>query len=132
MTVQRKKPFGNDTESISRQISRAASRLDRHNRTARALGSSLATRIRASLASPAGLWTAGGTGYLLGEWIHRPINEPRPAREQPSKSAQSSQTVAMSNAVLLLKFALDLGILLKKRMPGAPVPEKAAEADPAE
>lgn len=103
MTVQWKKPFGNDTEPLSRQISRAANRLDRRNRTAKALGLSLRSRIRSGCASPGGLWMAGGAGFLLAEWIHRPMNGFRAAREQPSKSPRRPQTAAVSNAVLLLR-----------------------------
>lgn len=132
MTAQRKKPFGNDTESLSRQISRAASRLDRRNRTATALGLSLGSRIRSGCASPGGLWMTGGAGFLIAEWIHRSMNGPPPPRERPPKSPRSSQTAAMSNALLLLKFALDLRLLWHKRIPKAPVPAEAAETGLAE
>lgn len=118
MTVQRKKPFGTDTQSLSRQISQVASRLDRRKRTAKALGLSLGSRIRSGCASPGGLWIAGGAGFLLAEWTNRPMSEPRPAREQPSEVPRHSQTVAISNAVLLLKFALDMRMLWQKHGPG--------------
>lgn len=132
MKVQRKKPFGNDTQSLSRQISQVASRLDRRKRTAKALGLSLGSRVRSGCASPGGLWVAGGAGFLLAEWIHRPMNEPRPARERPSQSPRRSQSVAISNAVLLLKFALDMQMRWQKHVPGVPVPAEVAQADFAE
>lgn len=132
MTVQRKKPFGNDTESLNHQICRAASRLDRRKKTAKALGLSLGSRIRSGWASPGGLWIAGGAGFLLAEWIHRPINEPPPPREQPPKSPHRPQAVAISNAVLLLKFALDMRTLWQRHVPGEPVPAEVAQSDFAE
>lgn len=132
MTVQRKKPFGNDTQPLSRQITRAASRLDRRHETATALTLSLGSRIRSGLASPGGLWMAGGAGFLLAEWIHRPMNGPRPTRAQPSKPSTPVQTSALSNALLLLRFALDLKILWQRSIPEAPVRAEAAHAESAE
>ncbi len=132
MTKEQKKLFGNDTQSVSRQISRAASRLDRRKRTAKALGLSLGSQIHSACASPGGLWIAGGAGFLLAEWIHRPTSEPHPPPEQPSEPPRRTQAVAMSNAVLLLKFALDLRALWKEQSPGAPVRAEATEADLAE
>lgn len=132
MTAQRKKPFGKETRPLSRQISQVANRLDRRKRTAKALGLSLGSRIRSGCASPGGLWIAGGAGFLLAEWTHRPMSESRPAREQPSKSPSHSQAIAISNAVLLLKFALDMRMLWQKHIAGAPIPAEVAQADFAE
>lgn len=132
MTKKQKRLFGNDNQSVSRQISQAASRLDRRKRTAKALGLSLGSRIHSTYASPGGLWIAGGAGFLLAEWIHRPTSEPPPVIEPTSKSPSRSQTVAISNAALLLKFVLDLREFWSKESPGAPVRGEATEAEVAE
>lgn len=127
MTLPRKKPFGNATESRNRQISRAAGRLDLHKKSAKVLALSLRSRIQSGYASPGNLWIAGGTGFLLAEWIHRPMGGPHLDSGQPSKSPRRSQTAAMTNAGLLLEFALDMRTLWQRQAPGATAPAEASE-----
>lgn len=124
MTVHRKWPFGGETLSLSRQISRTASRLDARKKTATALGFSLGSRIRSGCASPGGLWLAGCAGFLAAEWVHRPVHEPRPTREQAPSSHRHSQAATMSKALFLLKFALDLRMLWGKADPANSCPRE--------
>ena len=110
MTVQRDQPFGDDTRSLSHQIEQAATRLDRRKVRARALGSFLVRRIRSEWASPAVLCVAGLAGFVIGDWIHRPMKEPHPSPGQSPSSSDRPQTAARPNAVVLMKIAQDLGM----------------------
>ena len=112
MKPQKNKSFKDESQSLSRQISRSAGRLDQRKRRVTALGFLLGSHIRSGCTSPGGLLIAGCAGFLGAEWIHRPVKKPLPALEQSSKSpdpdSERSNTAAMSNAVLLVKFVQDL------------------------
>lgn len=125
--MQRNRSHGNDSQSLARQISQVANRLDRRKKTAKSLGLLLGSRIRSGLASPGGLWFAGCAGFLAAEWIHRPEKQPplqlRPAGEQATMPPSSSPTAAMSNSELLLRIALDLGTFWVKANAGGTRPD---------
>ena len=129
MTAKKEKSLGNETQSLSRQIDQAASRLDRRKARARDLGATLGSRIHYGCASPRVLWIAGFAGFVIGDWIHRPVNKTAPVIEQPSASPDRAKTAVMSssNAVLLLKIAQDLGMLWAKANAGRGVRQRTDE-----
>lgn len=70
-----------------------------------ALGESLKSRIRSAYATPGARWFAGCAGFLIAEWVHRPVDsEPSQDGEQSSASTRRSGTAVISNAVLLLRM----------------------------
>ena len=114
MNVKRKKWFGNDTQALSEQIERAGSRLDKRKKNVTGIFRDMGARIRSGFASPRGLWLAGSAGFLVGEWMHRPVISSVASRSQPRKTPARSQQRALSKAILLLKFALDMRTRLRK------------------
>jgi hypothetical protein len=100
--------FGNDSLSISRQISQATDRLDERRKNAGMLSGLLRSRVHSALASPGGLWIAGCAGFVAAEWMHRPVRGPHRASKLVSNSARRPQATALAHVVMLLKFAQDL------------------------
>jgi hypothetical protein len=111
--------FGNDSQSLGRQISRATDRLDQRRRTAGALSTALRSRMRSGLASPGGLWIAACAGFVAAEWVHRPERAPHPASKQASNSPRRPQATALAKAVMLLKLVEDLRLIWTKAGPAS-------------
>lgn len=107
MKAKQESLFGNDSQSLGRQISRATDRLDQRRKSAGALSASLRSRVRSGLASPGGLWIAACAGFVTAEWIHRPLRGPRRSSKQASNLPRRPQAT-LANVVLLLKLAEDL------------------------
>ncbi len=114
MTTKRKKPFGKNTGSLNREIGRAASRLDRRKMNVKALGLALGSRVQSGCTSASGLWIAGCTGFLLAEWINRPVDKTPRDDAKGSEPPARPETEMMLKAAPLVKLAMELKALWEK------------------
>lgn len=95
-------------QSLSRQIQATACRLDQRSARVSALAHSMRSMVRQALVSPRGLLIAGGTGFIVAEWMDRseapgplPSDEPRPDQGRLRQRL-------IPSVVLLTRFVLEL------------------------